>query len=602
MQSAETLLKVYQDRGCRGLPLARVYRQLFQTDLYLCSYGKLYRNQGAMTPGTTPENVDGMSLRKIQRIIEALRAEKFRWTPVRRTEIPKKKGGTRPLGLPTWSDKLVQNVLRTLLEAYYEPQFRDASHGFRPGRGCHTALARVHSWKAVSWFIEGDISKCFDRINHNVLLKILGERIHDGRLLRLISNLLKAGYLDDWQFHRTHSGAPQGGVISPILSNIYLDQLDVFVEDELIPRFTRGDERRRKSEHWRLMQATYKAKKKGEWEKWRQLKRRVRKLPSIDPDDPDFRRLRYVRYADDFLLGFIGSRNEAEEIKSRLRDFLAGRLRLELSEAKTLITHGRTEAARFLGYEITVSHNDSKLTKGRRSANGQVALLVPQDVAREKRRAFMQRGKVIHQNAMIFESDYAIVARFQAHWRGFLNYYLMAKNVSKRLSLVYHSMRTSLLKTLAAKHKSSVAKIARRYATTIDTEHGPRRVLQVRVERPDKPDLVATFGGLPMQWQAEVPSSDPPAIMTWCRHTELVQRLLADTCELCGSTEACEVHHVRKLADVDKPGRRSKPAWAKVMIARRRKTLVLCRACHHDIHNGKYNGPSITKALESRVQ
>jgi len=334
MQSAESLLEVYQDRGRRGLPLARVYRQLFHLDLFLYSYGKLYRNQGAMTPGTTPETVDGMSLRKIHRIIEALRAEKFRWTPVRRIEIPKKKGGTRPLGLPTWSNKLVQNVLRALLEAYYEPQFRDSSHGFRPERGCHTALAQVHSWKAVTWFIEGDISKCFDRIDHDVLLKILGEKIHDGRLLRLISNLLRAGYLEDWRFHRTQSGTPQGGVISPLFSNIYLDRLDTFVEDELIPQYARGNERRRNPEHWRLMQATYKAKKKGDWEKWRRLKLQTRELPSIDPFDPDFRRLRYVRYADDFLLGFIGPRCEAEEIKSRIRDVLAESLRLELSEAR----------------------------------------------------------------------------------------------------------------------------------------------------------------------------------------------------------------------------------------------------------------------------
>ena len=602
MQSAETLLEIYQDRGRRGLPLARVYRQLFHVDLFLYSYGKLYRNQGAMTPGITPETVDGMSLRKIHRIIKALRAETYRWKPVRRTEIPKKKGGTRPLGLPTWSDKLVQDVLRTLLEAYYEPQFRDSSHGFRPGRGCHTALARVHSWKAVTWFIEGDISKCFDRIDHDLLLKILGEKIHDGRFLRLLSNLLQAGYLENWQFHRTQSGTPQGGVISPISSNIYLDRLDAFVEDELIPRYTRGKERRRHPEHWRLMQATYKAKKKGDWEKWRQLKLQARALPSIDPDDPNFRRLHYVRYADDFLLGFIGPKSEAEEIKRRIRNFLADQLRLELSEAKTLITHGRTEAARFLGYEITVSHNDSKLTHGRRSANGQVALLVPQNAVREKRKRFMRHGRAVHQNPMIFESDYAIVARFQAHWRGFLNYYLMAKNVSKRLSLVYHTMRTSLLRTLAAKHRTRVAAMARKYATTIDTEHGPRRVLQVRVERPGKQDLVATFGGLPMQWQKEVPSCDPPTIMTWCRNTELVERLLADKCELCGSTNGCEVHHVRKLADLNQPGRRPKPAWAKVMLARRRKTLVLCRACHHDLHNGKYNGPSIAKALESRVQ
>ena len=601
MQDAATSLKVYRERGTRGLPLRRFYRQLYREDLFLHSYGKLYRNAGAMTPGATPETADGMSLRKVRRIVEALRAETFRRRPARRTEIPKKSGGTRPLGLPTWSDKLVQETLRVLLEAYHEPRFRDSSHGFRPGRGCHTALARVHSWKAVSWFVEGDVSKCFDRIRHETLLKILGESVQDGRLLRLASGLLRAGYSDRWRCHATQSGTPQGGVISPLLANIYLDRPDAFVEDEPVPHYTRGRERRRNPEHMRLMRAAYKARKKGDWERDRQLKRQARALPSIDPDDPGFRRPRYVRYADDFLLGFIGPKREAEEIKARVGKFLADRLRLELSTAKTSLTHGRTQAARFLGHEVVVSHNDTKLTAGRRSANGRAALLVPQDVVREKRKAFRRRGKVVQLNAMLRESGYAIVSRFQSHWRGFLNYYLLAKNVSKRLPLVYHTMRTSLLKTLAAKHRSSVAKMARKYAATVDTEHGRRRVLQVRVARPGKRDLVATFGGLPMRWRKDVPNSDPPTALVWCRRTELVERPLADVCEMCGSDGHCEVHHVRKLADIDKPGRRAKPAWAKTMIARQRKTLVLCRGCHRDVHRGKHDGPSLSQAPESRV-
>ena len=215
MQEPPSLLEIYRKRGSRGLPLERVYRQLFNPALYLHSYGKLYRNDGAMTPGVTPETPDGMKLQKIHRMVEALRGERYRWTPVRRIEIPKKKGGSRPLGLPTWSDKLLQDVLRALLEAYYEPQFRESSHGFRPQRGCHTALTRIHQWKAVTWFIEGDISKCFDRIDHEILLRIIGEKIHDGRLLRLIVELLKAGYLENWRLHTTLSGSPQGGVLTP---------------------------------------------------------------------------------------------------------------------------------------------------------------------------------------------------------------------------------------------------------------------------------------------------------------------------------------------------------------------------------------------------
>jgi group II intron reverse transcriptase/maturase len=601
MQEAQSLLEIYRQRGSRGLPLERVYRQLFNPALYLHGYGKLYRNDGAMTPGATPETPDGMKLGKIHRMIEALRGERYRWTPVRRTEIPKKKGGTRPLGLPTWSDKLLQDVLRALLEAYYEPQFRESSHGFRPQRGCHTALTRIHQWKAVTWFIEGDISKCFDRIDHEILLRIIVEKIHDGRLLRLIAELLKAGYLENWRWHTTLSGSPQGGVISPLISNIYLDRLDAYVEDELVPQYTRGDVRRRNPQYVLLRKAAYRAKKREDRERWQQIRVAMRTMPSIDPYDPDFRRLRYVRYADDFLLGFIGPKSEAEEIKSKIREFLATRLRLELSNAKTLITHGRTEAARFLGYEVVVSQNDNKLTEGRRCANGQVALLVPRDVTVAKRRQFMRRGKVVHRAEMIDESDYSIISRYQSHWRGFLNYYLMAKNVSKRLSLVYYVMRTSLLRTLAAKYKSTLTNMVHKYTVVVEDEREKHKVLQVRVTRPSKTDLVATFGGLSMRWQREVTNSDPQWIATWCRRTELVSRLLADRCELCGSTEGCEVHHIRKLADLHRHGRSKRP-WEVTMIALRRKTLVVCSPCHHDIHNGKYDGRSLTNALESRVQ
>ena len=601
MQEPPSLLEIYRKRGSRGLPLERVYRQLFNPALYLHSYGKLYRNDGAMTPGATPETPDGMKLQKIHRMVEALRGERYRWTPVRRIEIPKKKGGSRPLGLPTWSDKLLQDVLRALLEAYYEPQFRESSHGFRPQRGCHTALTRIHQWKAVTWFIEGDISKCFDRIDHEILLRIIGEKIHDGRLLRLIVELLKAGYLENWRLHTTLSGSPQGGVISPLLSNIYLDQLDAYVEDELVPQYARGEVRRRNPEYQRLRSAACRAKERGDWERWRQIRATIRTIPTINPYDPDFRRLRYVRYADDFLLGFIGPKSEAEEIKSKIREFLATQLRLELSEAKTLITHGRTEAARFLGYEVVVSQNNNKLTDGRRSANGQVALLVPRDVTVAKRRQFMRRGKIVHRPDMINESDYSIVSRYQSHWRGFLNYYLMAKNVSKRLSYVFYVMQTSLLKTLAAKYKSTLKTMVRKYTAVVEDERGKHKVLQVRLTRPGKTDLVAIFGGLPMRWQRVVANSDPQRITMWCRRTELVSRLLVDRCELCGSTEGCEVHHIRKLADLHRHGRSKRP-WELAMIALRRKTLVVCGPCHHNIHNGKYDGPSLTNALESRVQ
>src|SRR6516164_8717491 len=216
MRNADTVLGVIRERGRRRLPLEDIYRQLYNRDLYLRAYGRIYRNDGAMTPGSTPETVDAMSLGKIDTIIGSLRQEAYRWTPARRTYIPKKSGKLRPLGIPTWSDKLLQEVIRSLLEAYYEPQFSGRSHGFRPGRGCHTALEEIQrQWRGTVWFIEGDITDCFGSLDHSIMRSMLAEKIHDGRFLRLIDGLLQAGYLEDWRYHETLSGAPQGGILTP---------------------------------------------------------------------------------------------------------------------------------------------------------------------------------------------------------------------------------------------------------------------------------------------------------------------------------------------------------------------------------------------------
>jgi hypothetical protein len=223
MQNADTVLSIIRERGRRGLPLERIYRLLFNRDLYLHAYARLYANDGAMTPGTTAETVDGMSIAKIDQLIDDLRYERYRWTPVRRTYIAKKQSTKkRPLGIPTWSNKLLQEVIRLILEAYFEPQFSNHSHGFRPHRGCHTALQYIQTtWTGTRWFVEGDIASYFDTINHDTLLTILSEQLHDNRFLRLIRELLQAGYLEDWKYHQTYSGTPQGGVVSPILANIY---------------------------------------------------------------------------------------------------------------------------------------------------------------------------------------------------------------------------------------------------------------------------------------------------------------------------------------------------------------------------------------------
>ena len=585
MQSAETVLGVLRERGRRGLPLEGLYRQLFNPQLFLLAYGRIYSNKGAMTPGPDKETADGMTMGKIERIIDAVRHERYRFKPVRRLYIPKKDGKQRPLGLPSWSDKLLGEVVRLLLEAYYEPQFSDRSHGYRPGRGCHTALREVAvSWTGATWFIEGDISRCFDQLDHSVMLETLGEKIRDSRFLWLVGQMLQAGYLEDWVWNATLSGAPQGGVLSPCLSNIYLDRLDKFVETVLIPGYTRGVRRRRNAEYNRVKSAIARARNQGDHAAVRALRRQLHSLPSADPEDPGYRRLRYVRYADDILLGFAGPKAEAEEIKRRLGQFLRDDLKLELSETKTLITHARTDAARFLGYEITIQHNNRTLTGGRRATNGAIRLRVPRDVIKAKCSRYMARGRPERQPALKNEEDYAIISRYGSEYRGIVQYYLLAGDVW-RLGRLHWVMQTSLLKTLACKYDSSVLKMDRKYAAKTETSHGPRKCLQVIIERgAGRKPLVARFGGIPLIRQKNAVLRDREPVLATAPRRELIDRLLAGRCEICGQAEKVQVHQIRKLSDLDKPGQPDQPEWMRIMAKRRRKTLVVCGACHASIH------------------
>jgi group II intron reverse transcriptase/maturase len=593
MQSAATVLGVLRERGRRGLPLNELYRQLFNPQLYLLAYGRIYANKGAMTPGATQETADGMSQAKIGRIIEAMRHERYRFAPVRRVHIPKKNGKTRPLGLPAWSDKLVGEVVRLLLEAYYEPVFSERSHGFRPGRGCHTALREIAStWTGTAWFIEGDIADCFGSLDHDLMIKILAGKIRDNRFLRLVRNMLTAGYLEDWKWGATLSGAPQGGVASPILSSIYLHKLDEFVETVLIPEYTRGGRRARNPAYLDLQNQLARARRRGDRAQARELRRQMVSLPSADPGDPGYRRLRYCRYADDHLLGFTGPKAEAEEIKQRLAQFLRDELRLELSASKTLITHARTGAARFLGYEITVQHNSSKTTRRRRTVNGQVALRVPLDVIKAKSAPYLRRGKPAKQKALTNGDDYTIVATYGAIYRGIVQYYLLAGDVY-RLHRLRWVMETSMLKTLAGKHRSSMSKMAARHKAKIATPHGPRTCFEARIERDGRQPLVARFGEIPLHRRKTAMVLDRQPTRADYPHKELLTRLLADICEICQQAGEVQVHHIRQLKDLGAPGP-PQPQWAKAMARRRRKTLVVCATCHGLIH-ARQPAPSLTQ-------
>jgi group II intron reverse transcriptase/maturase len=600
MLQTQKYMEIVRSRGERKLPLNRVYRLIRQRDLFLTAYGKLYANKGAMTPGVNlDDTVDGMSQKRIAAIIADLEAGTYQWTPVQRTYIDKKKGGKRPLGKPGWNDKLLQEVIRMVLEAYYEPQFSNHSHGFRPGRGCHTALETIRQhWKGVTWIIEGDIEKCYDNLDHDLLLDIIGQDIHDQRFLKLLKGMLKAGYLEEWTYHETYSGVPQGGVISPVLSNIILNKLDTFVEEELIPQYTQGKHRRANLDYNQLSIKMKQARGKKDLETYRQLEQQRRCIPRGQPNDENFRRLWYCRYADDFALGFIGPKSEAVVIKARIQAFLQS-IKLTLSEEKTLITHAVEGRTKFLGYEIYVARNNQRITQHQtaykrksRAINGKVMLSVPPEVARQWQTRYTHNGKPIHRAALLNLSDYEIVTRFNVECQGLLNYYILAQNVHKRLAVVRYICWQSLTKTLAAKHKKKSTWVYRRYIGKL--ENG-RKVIRVVIPRkkPQKP-LVATFGAKPIRYvKMAVINDEIPR--PFYKKTELVQRLLANQCELCHSTEDIEVHHVHKLADIKRKymGRKQPPQWVIFMMSRNRKTVIVCRECHHKIHAGTYDGSKL---------
>lgn len=599
MQPIHKLVEVLSDRGQRGLCLERVYRHVCREELLVEAYAKIGKNDGATTRGIDSETVDGMSLDKIRHVAQVLRDGAWIWKPVRRIHIPKKRGGTRPLGIPSWSDKLVQQMIKFILEIYYEPQFSKLSFGFRSGLGCHNALYEVSKWHGARWFIEGDISKCFDKIDHQVLLSILAERIHDDRFLKLVRTMLQAGYLEDWVYGNTHSGTPQGGICSPVLSNIYLDRLDKFVEEVLLPRYNRGESRRWNPEWRRLNNLINHHRESLSAEEYQELVQQRRAVPSRDTHDPDYRRLHYVRYADDFLLGFAGPKAEAVEIKEQIREFLSTTLKLQLSEEKTLITHASQGRARFLGYEVQVMASQTKVSpsKGgglRRCVNGNVGFYVPRDVIEARIGDFSEHGAPRQLAHLMHQSDFHIVSYYQAVYRGIVNYYRMAHNSASRLGKLRWALETSLVKTLAGKHRCSCASLWKKHKVKVMTDNGPINAFRVSVPREGKPDLVTHFGGLSLRRQNFAPLEDR-MVRVFAGSTDLIDRLTAEKCQLCGAEGIpLENHHIRHLADLQQKNGKPMPAWKKTMLAMKRKTLTVCARCHTGIHAGRHDGPSLS--------
>lgn len=577
----------------------RLYRILFNEELFYVAYQKIASNGGSTTKGSDGRSIDEMSLARIETLIASLKDESYQPHPSRRVHIPKKNGKTRPLGIPAFEDKLVQEVVRMILEAIYEGHFETTSHGFRPKRSCHTALLHIQkTFSGAKWFIEGDIKGFFDNIDHDVLVGILRERISDDRFIRLIRKFLKAGYVEDWTFHNTYSGMPQGGIVSPILANIYLDKLDKYVK-EYIRHFDMGTKRRPGKESNDLAnerkRTVRKLKKVKDGTEKAALVARLKAIeqeraafPSGDEMDGSYHRLKYIRYADDFILGVIGSKEDALRIKEDIKSFLSESLALELSEEKTLITH-TGKSAKFLGYEITVTRNNHQRRdvqgRLRRTYGKRVRLNVSMATLRDKLLEYgameikLRNGKEIWKpkcrSGLIFNDDLEILDRYNRETVGFCNYYLIANNC-----VVLHNFRYimeySMYKTFAGKYRSTVRKINKKYRLNklFTVKYEQQGVIKSRTfyKTSFKRRTTAFNGSCDIE----------PYSIADVSRTNLTDRLKAEKCELCGATGKLIMHHVRNLKDL-----KGKESWKRLMSARKRKTIALCPSCHRLRHLGK---------------
>lgn len=568
-----------------------LFPKLYNVELWLISYQSLAPKPGNMTAGADGKTIDGAGMKLITDLINDLKASRYKPSPARRVYIPKANGGQRPLGIPSFRDKLLQTGIKLILEAIYEPTFSDTSHGFRPNRSCHTALEAVKNMPGTRWWVEGDIKGFFDTVNHDTLLKIMGKRITDKRFLHLIGQLLKAGYVEDWRFHQTYTGTPQGGNLSPLLSNIYLNELDQAIQAK-IAMVNKGKTRKVNGEYHRVNVAVSKAKQKarqtGDWKKYQALRKRMLNLQPADPQDPEYRRMYYTRYADDFLVGVIGSQADAIELKAWLKEYLRNELQLELSIEKTLITNSK-QRIRFLGYDIVrgdgkriYRYRTTRGIKKQRTSSHKIRLLMPRDKTIAFAKAYGDtskwRGK--HRNQLVRFSELEILMTFNAEIRGFLGYYSMADNLTDVAGKVLRITTGSFIRTLARKRQSTFRKVSK------NMKRGPEHyVYTLKVEgKPTKEyELVASTRQLV---KGNINYGHPDLIpVTWQykSRTELGQRLLAHECEWCGTQQGqIEVHHVRKLKDV-----KGKAVWERQMIERRRKTMVLCVTCHDELHAGK---------------
>ena len=570
----------------------RLYRILFNEEMYYVAYQRIYAKPGNMTAGVDGQTIDRMHLNRIEKLITSLKDESYQPQPSKRVYIPKKNGKMRPLGVPAFNDKLLQEAVRMILEAIYEGQFENTSHGFRPKRSCHTALTQVkETFSGAKWFVEGDIKGFFDNINHEILINTLKERISDDRFIRLIRKFLNAGYIEKWKFHNSYSGTPQGGIVSPIMTNIYIDRLDKYMK-EYTGKFDKGKMRKRYKQAVTLeckrnciLKNLEMVKDQNERaELIRQLKDNQKermRIPSGDEMDANYKRLKYVRYAEDFLVGIIGSKQDAINIKEDIKKFLNEKLALELSDEKTLITHTE-DPAKFLGYEISI--RKSKATKRnaigrlRRAFNKKVRLMVGKDVAKNKLLEHCALEIKIHNGKeqwkpksrpnLVCKKDLDILDKYNKEIRGLVNYFSLANNCNV-LSNFGYIMEYSMYKTFAHKYRTRIPVIMEKY------KRNGHFSVRYQLKNGTVKDLTFYHDGFAKKTPMRNMNIDNmPDHTLHTMTTSLVNRLKSKKCEMCGTTGDLTMHHVRKLKDL-----KGETPLEKRMIARKRKTIALCDNC-----------------------
>lgn len=599
MRSPETVLNnLSKHSSDLGYKYERLYRLLFNEEMFFLAYQRIYAKQGNMTPGTDGRTVDQMSIQRIERLIDALRTEEYQPHPAKRVYIPKKNGKKRPLGIPSFDDKLVQEVTRMILEAIYEGHFEYTSHGFRPHRSCHTALTHIQDkFTGAKWFIEGDIKGFFDNIKHEILVNILKERIADERFIRLIRKFLKAGYAEQWKFHNTYSGTPQGGIVSPILANIYLDKFDKYMK-MYADKFNKGERRKVSSEYRRLNNKKTRLAKKlksvtdesvraGMITEIKETLAQTYVTPCHEPMDANYRRIQYVRYADDFLIGVIGSKSECQAIKADIKEFMTEQLGLELSDEKTLITNAK-DKAKFLGYEIFVRskafmHKDSRGVM-KRFGNGSVLLHVSMDTAKAKLLEYgaLRIAKEGNQDIwkpkprgfMISNKVEDIVAQYNTEIRGFYNYYAIANNISTIGHSFGYIMEYSMYKTIAQKLNLTMSQAKLKFLKDkkfIVPFTGKNGEVRYRIFYDGGFKRKEPFNGSIVDY---IPNT------AFVPKLSLMERLKTGTCEICGKKGNLIMHHVRNLNQL-----KADSPWNAIMIKKRRKTLAICESCNEVIQN-----------------